>query len=97
MFLDSVLEYASSLNNDSDFCFSDEENAYVLNGNAETFICPSCREAVEYGECSCGVMWNVYHIHEGGAIKTIARTIDKDLMLQKIASKSENDLGFELL
>ena len=96
MLLDSVLEYASSLNDDLVCSFSEADNAYILDGKKE-FTCPSCGDIVSYGECSCGTMWNVYCIYENSSIKTVARIIDTKLMLQKTAKVNQEDAVFDLL
>ena len=95
-FLEDIRVIATSSQRQSAFSYSKEENAYVLEGNIDTFECPSCQSLVDYGECDCGIMWYVFKIFEDNAVKTLAREIDKTQVPKKVANRTHNPM-FELL
>lgn len=91
-FLNEVRSFAENIGQKTSFKFSEEDNAYIFDGNIDTFECPSCQELVSYGECDCGTLWYVYHIVENDMVKTIARKIQKDEIILKVASREEFEL-----
>ena len=95
-FLRDVRAIASSIGGQSAFEYSKEENAYVFEGNIDSFECPSCQSVVTYGECDCGIMWYVFKVFEDNAVKTLAREIDVTQIPKKVANRNTSPF-FELL